>query len=824
MRNLFRIFMVAAAVMAAASCSEKAPSAIDETGHKVYSGIYPHLAYYNSQGECGTGAVVPWQGDLWVVTYSPHQPFGSDDKLYEITPDLEEIVRPESVGGTHADRMIHDESNQLFIGPYAVDAEKNVKTLPLDKYPGRHTGLARHLTDPAGRILLATMEAGFYDVDVNTMEAVELYKDGNQKRAEGFTGDLCTLFPGYHGKGFYSGQGVAVYSNNGEEGELAQKQFDIPSGSLVEWDGKDWKLVRRNQFTEVTGPGGIHGNPSPETDPLWSLGWDYRSVILAVREPDKGWSYYRLPKASFAYDGAHGWNTEWPRIRNIAPEGAEPEYLMTMHGMFWHFPGTFTTANSAGIKPRGAYLKVIADFTEWNGRLVFGCDDSAQSEFLNKRKQKGRIGGPGQSNSNLWFTPYDQPDHVGPTTAGGSVWLKDDVKAGEPSDPFLFNGWDNRCAWIANRSSVPANVTFEVDKNGDGNWEELLKINVLAGESLFVPFEKAQEGVWVRAVSDAGIKADLTFVYAQAETRGTEPDPIFAGLCPVRSDNDSEGFLYGLPDQRRALGVLARTADGEKYYELDGNMDLLAKEDTVMADYIRDKFEIPTDVVEVEEGSILITDAKGRRWRLPLGDDKYASKIEKGALRLCREVATERDLLSLAGTFYELPAENADGYAKVRPVASHKFGINDYASYRGMLIMTGIDHKAGKRNPHIVFSEDGKAALWAGVIDDLWKLGKPTGHGGPWVEAEVKAGEYSDPFLIGFYDKREMALSHRSSGEVTFTVEVDPTGDGQWFHYADYEVKPGDTVEHRFPAAFQARWIRLKVDHDTKATATFDYR
>ena len=110
-----------------------------ETAPREFSGIYPHLAFYNSQGECGTGAVVPWQGDLWAVTYSPHEPFGSDDKLYQITPLLEEIVRPESVGGTHADRMIHDESDQLFIGPYAIDADKNVRALSLEKYPGRYT-------------------------------------------------------------------------------------------------------------------------------------------------------------------------------------------------------------------------------------------------------------------------------------------------------------------------------------------------------------------------------------------------------------------------------------------------------------------------------------------------------------------------------------------------------------------------------------------------------------------------------------------------------------------------------------------------------------
>jgi hypothetical protein len=25
-----------------------------------WSGIYPHLSFFNNEGECGTGAVVPW--------------------------------------------------------------------------------------------------------------------------------------------------------------------------------------------------------------------------------------------------------------------------------------------------------------------------------------------------------------------------------------------------------------------------------------------------------------------------------------------------------------------------------------------------------------------------------------------------------------------------------------------------------------------------------------------------------------------------------------------------------------------------------------------
>lgn len=787
---------------------------------KCYSGIYPHLAYYNSQGECGTGAVVPWAGSLWVITYSPHEPYGSDDKLYQITPDLQQIIRKESVGGTHANRMIHRPSGQLFIGPYAIDTMANVRAIPLKTYPGRYTGLATHLTDPDNRILLATMEAGFYDIDVHTLEAKELFIDGNERLRRGFKGQLCTLFPGYHGKGFYSGQGVAVFSNNGEEGELAQRQFDIPSGSLNEWDGKEWKLVRRTQFTEVTGPGDIYGNLHPDTDPLWALGWDYRSIILALREPDKGWTWYRLPKASFAYDGAHGWNTEWPRIRNIGTED-DPELLMTMHGMFWHFPQTFSTAHSAGIRPRGAYLKVIADFTNWNGRLVFGCDDSAQSEFLNKRRQKGNIGGPGQSNSNLWFGTMNTPDEVGPTTAGGSLWLKDSVMADVPSDPFLFNGWNNRCAWIANRSDHDAVITFERDMFGNNTWKPFIRETVHAHSSVFVPFNRYDKGTWIRAVSDTDIQADLTFIWAEQETRNTHPDKLFDGLALAGRGAASDGLLYGLPKNRRALGIYSQEMDA--YYEMDGEMNLQEKDDPTMKEHIRHAFAIPNSVVEVNGASILIIDAKGRRWRLPLGNKAYTPLTQNGDLRICREVATERDLLSLYGTFYELPAENADGFAKVRPICSHPFAIHDYASYRGMMILSGIDKTYTKDNAHIIRSTDNTIQLWAGVIDDLWKMGKPTGHGGPWLNEDIRANTPSDPFLIGFYDKRRMKLTNEGPHNVTFTIEVDPTGDGQWFNYRAFHVRAGKSIRHHFPASFQARWIRLTADNDTRATAHFDY-
>jgi hypothetical protein len=192
-------------------------------------------------------------------------------------------------------------------------------------------------------------------------------------------------------------------------------------------------------------------------------------------------------------------------------------------------------------------------------------------------------------------------------------------------------------------------------------------------------------------------------------------------------------------------------------------------------------------------------------------------------LRICREVATERDLLNCSGTFYELPAENADGFAKIRPIASHNFRIYDYASYRGMLIVTGIDAKAAKGNPHVIVSEDGKAAVWAGVIDDLWQMGKPVGEGGPWKNSAVKAGIASDPYLIGFYDKRSLLLSHDSKETVTFKIEVEPIGHGPWMKYKAVVVGTGETFKFEFPDSFQSRWIRFVADTDCKTTAWLKY-
>ncbi|WDE98967.1 hypothetical protein PQO03_14095 [Lentisphaera profundi] len=761
---------------------------------KNIAGVYPSLTMYNNEGECGPGAVVPWGDNLWIITYSPHYPMGSTSKLYQITPELTQIIRPESVGGTPANRMIHKESQQLNIGPYFIKKDASVRTISPKQMPGRHTGTARHLTDPENKVYIATMEEGLYSVDVNTLEVEEHIKDGNKQKAIGK--GIHSKLPGYHGKGLYSGQGMLIYSNNGEKTGLARKRPDIPSGALASWQGKgDWKLIRRNQFTEVTGPGGIYGNQNTD-DQIWAMGWDYRSLILMLLQ-DKQWHAYRLPKGSHSYDGAHGWNTEWPRIRDIE----EKDLLATMHGTFWKFPKDFSLENSAGIVPRSNYLKVIGDFSIWKDKLVLGCDDSAQKEFLNHRPFKSTKGAPAQSNSNLWFIDPAQLDQMGPVIGRGSVWLRDDVKANQTSDPYLFSGYDYRNMVITHNSKKAVEFTIEVDVKGNNQWTKLEQFSV--EKSLIHQFPSTQKAAWIRLKTNSDAKAvSVHFHYSNKDLRSTQNDALFTPIAKLGETAKTKGLI------RSNRKVLSLQNDSGSF-AVNTELEMIKTPDN--SAFFKGAEQVQ-NIIQVDEASAIINE-DGKRYRLPKND---AYKNIDG--RICREVATERDLFNFHGTFYELPARNAQGFAKIRPIATHNLAIDDYASHFGLIFITGLNSETNERT---IQNKDGNAAVWAGVIDDLWKLGKPRGLGGPWKNTSVKAGVASDPYLMTGYDKKSLELTSDKDAKITLEVDID--GTGLWVKYKSFELVAGKTLNHTFPEGFSAYWVRAISSSNTKATALFTY-
>ena len=141
------------------------------------NGVFPNLTVLakgvGSDSEAGIGALIPWAEKLWAVGYVAHIR-GEGLGLYEISEDMTMRRHPAAVTGTFANRMAHWPSGQAFIGPHAIDAEGNVRTIEsLKKY--RLTATVSHLTDPKNKVYFLGMEGRFWEVDVLTLESKLLF-------------------------------------------------------------------------------------------------------------------------------------------------------------------------------------------------------------------------------------------------------------------------------------------------------------------------------------------------------------------------------------------------------------------------------------------------------------------------------------------------------------------------------------------------------------------------------------------------------------------------------------------------------------------------
>ena len=259
-------------------------------GKRKISGIYPHLTTYahgringkyDFGNECGIGALAVWNDKLYMMNYAAHQPKGSEHKLYIIDKNNNMEIFEGSIGGTPTARMVHQESNQLLIGPYIIDSVGNIRVVPYSRMEGRLNAYARHLKDPENMVYMYDMEGMLYELNVNSLKVNKLFHDP---------------LPGWHGKGAYTSQGRLVVSNNGEhasEGRVTHDNNDFENvdykwennwkiskegvfgpenlGILAEFDGDNFKIVERSQFTDITTRHGIYAIPNDES-PLWAIG------------------------------------------------------------------------------------------------------------------------------------------------------------------------------------------------------------------------------------------------------------------------------------------------------------------------------------------------------------------------------------------------------------------------------------------------------------------------------------------------------------------------------------------------------------------------
>ena len=231
----------------------------------------------------------------------------------------------------------------------------------------------------------------------------------------------------------------------------------------------------------------------------------------------------------------------------------------------------FTAKTSAGIRPRSNYLKVIGDFCRWNERIVFGCDDTAKNEFLNKRKAKGEIAAP-QSQSNLWFVEPDQLDQLGPVIGRGGVWLLEDVPANSISDPFLGGGFDRRGLHLAHGGKEAVTIVLEIDETGNGTWKKSREIVVPAGG--YVWTEIKENAAWIRLYSPAPLtRAIAWFNSTNRDARSDRSDKLFDGLARAGDLRITGGLVRARAENKRTLSMAAMGpgANGPGqvgYYEL----------------------------------------------------------------------------------------------------------------------------------------------------------------------------------------------------------------------------------------------------------------
>ena len=227
--------------------------------------------------------------------------------------------------------------------------------------------------------------------------------------------------------------------------------------------------------------------------------------------------------------------------------------------------------------------------------------------------------------------------------------------------------------------------------------------------------------------------------------------------------------------------------------------------------------------VTADDASIVVHWDK-RRFRLPVADAECDQVGAGGPQRKIRECVTERFLLNAGGSFFCVPRPTAGGAARMKPVCSHYKRITDFCSWRGLMVLAGNRTKA-KPDGHYFVGDgaDASFGLWFGDIDDLWKLGKPRGHGGPWLKTAVKSDEPSDPFLMLGYDHKTVELSHDAAGTAHITLDIDFLGNNTWHEFKSFEVPAGKAISYEFPTGYSAHWVRARSDTACKATVQFTY-
>jgi len=109
------------------------------------------------------------------------------------------------------------------------------------------------------------------------------------------------------------------------------------------------------------------------------------------------------------------------------------------------------------------HLAMVADhspdFCSWRGMLVLGGNQSTPMRFTDSDRNLNAS----QPQAGLWFGKTDDLWSFGKPKASGGVWRDPAVKAGEPSAPFLMNGFDKKVVHLKHDQKKPVAFRIEIE-------------------------------------------------------------------------------------------------------------------------------------------------------------------------------------------------------------------------------------------------------------------------------------------------------------------------------------------------------------------------
>lgn len=381
--------------------------------------------------ETGIGAIVPFAGKLWFITYPDVNNNGRGTGLWVMDERMQPVLVAET-NVTSAARITF--ANALFIGVHKITDAGVVTPITGFGANDRIAGYAKL----AGKsdLYAMTMDGIIWKVNPTTCVATQTgLTTPNGQAGLNITGQA-------HGKevwGHSDGDHLFCTLNK----ENPDGRLGIYTVSTGAWTDVD---AGHNSWVAVAGSYDGKGH-------IFATGHDGLSALLWMfngQTFDATPRKFRIPLPSDQQK--EGWQQEWMRIRAVETE----RYLMDLHGGFFQLSpflardDAFATAMPR-VEPIARHMRTIPDYAFWNGYLVLGGNQATPqsgNKYLNV----------GQPQSGLLFTTLDDIWSWG-KPAGTGFWYRNaSVTSGVQSEYMLLRGYNQKELNLVNGTGTDLSV------------------------------------------------------------------------------------------------------------------------------------------------------------------------------------------------------------------------------------------------------------------------------------------------------------------------------------------------------------------------------